>query len=231
MTPLNVNLEHLIDAVDADLLHGDALAKVGEAQQRSRSLTDIGDQLVDHFVTQARAAGAPWSQIGDALGVSKQAAQQRWVPPVFQLFTNLARHVVVLAQERARGMRHDYIGTEHLLFGLLDEPAGAAAQVLQRLAGSTEAVRQALLAEVPAGTANPPAKIPFTPRGKEVLGHANAQATELGHNYVGTEHILLGLVTVSEGVAARVLGGLGIGYDQARAAVLEWTANPRPATG
>jgi hypothetical protein len=234
MTSLNVNLQHLIDGIDADLQGADALAKVSEAQNRARSLADIGDQLIDHFVTQARTAGTSWSQIGEALGVTKQAAQQRWVPPLFQAFTKRARHVVVLAQERARGLRHAYIGTEHLLLGLLDEPDGAAAQVLAQLAGSADAVRQAVLAARPGGDANPPPKIPFSQRGKEALGHANAQATELGHNYVGTEHILLGLAKVEEGTAARVLRELGIGYDEIRTTVTDWIAaylarNPRAA--
>jgi hypothetical protein len=226
MTPLNVNLQHLIDAVDVDLPDGDPLAKVGEAQQRARGLADIGDQLVDHFVTKARAAGTPWSQIGDALGVSKQAAQQRWVPPVFQLFTNRARHVIVLAQERARELRHDYIGSKHILLGILDESEGAGAQVLAALAGSTDAVRQAVLSATPAGDANPPAKIPFTQHGKDALGQANAAAVALGHNYVGTEHLLLGLVaTPGDSPAAQVLSGLGIDAERAKGAVIEWTAN------
>ena len=227
MAPLNVNLQHLIKSVDDDLPAGDALAKVSEAQQRARSLSDIGDQLIDHFVTRARIGGVPWSQIGDAMGVSKQAAQQRWVPPVFQRFTDRARHVVVRAQERARGLRHDYIGTEHLLLGILDVPDGAAAMVLADVAGSIEAVRTAVLAAVPAGTANPPAKIPFTQRGKDALGHANAQASDLGHDYVGTEHVLLGLLAVEGSTGADVLNGLGAGYDVVRAKVIEWVQNYR----
>ncbi len=224
MTPLNVNLQHLIDAIDTDMPDGDALAKVGEAQQRARSLSDIGDQLIDHFVTAARTAGTPWSQIGDALGVSKQAAQQRWVPPLFQMFTDRARHVVVLAQERARGLRHDRIGTEHLLLGIVDAD-GAATQVLAKLAGSADEVRAAVLAQVPAGTANPPSKIPFTQHAKEALGHTNAEATTLGHNYVGTEHLLLGLLKVDESTAARILRELGIDHDKARTGVLAWIAS------
>ncbi len=224
MTPLNVNLQHLIEAIDADLPTGDPLTKVSEAQQRARSLTDIGDQMIDHFVTRARAAGTPWSQIGDALGVTKQAAQQRWVPPVYQRFTNRARHVVVLAQEQARGLRHGYIGTEHLLLGILDETEGAGARVLATLCGSTDAVRDTLLSTLRVGTEIPPQKIPFTPRGKEALGQANAQAVELGHNYVGTEHVLLGLLKVEGGVAATTLRGLGAGYAEVRAGVIDWIA-------
>jgi hypothetical protein len=224
MTPLNVNLERLISSIDADLPAADALAKVTEAQQRARSLSDIGDQLIDHFVTLARRDGTPWSQIGDALGVSKQAAQQRWMPPLFQLFTNRARHVVVRAQEQARTLRHGYIGTEHLLLGLLDEPEGAGAVVLENLAGSAETVRSAVIAAVPAGTDNPPAKIPFTRLGKQVLGQSNAEATSLGHNYVGTEHLLLALLKADGGQAAQVLASLDISYDTALAGVRDWIA-------
>src|SRR5258706_12178857 len=99
MTPLDVNLRQLIEQLDADLTGADALAKVTEAQQRARSLTGIGDQLIDHFVSKAREGGTSWSQLGDALGVSKQAAQQRWVPGQtnFSRFTMRARHVVALA--------------------------------------------------------------------------------------------------------------------------------------
>src|SRR5262245_24232365 len=124
MTPVNVNLRELIEQLNADLQGADPLAKVSEAQQRARTLADVGDQLVDHFISTARAAGASWSQLGDALGVSKQAAQQRWTPSIFSRFTDRARHSIVIAQERARGLRHNYIGTEHLLLGLLGEPRG-----------------------------------------------------------------------------------------------------------
>ncbi len=232
--PIDLNLQQLIDAVNADLPEVPAVERVREAQQRARSLTDIGDQLIDHFVSQARAAGAPWIQIGEALGVTKQAAQQRWVSEVYRLFTDRARNVVVLAQERTRELRHDHTGTGHLLLGILDEGNGAAAEILTGLTGSPDHIREALLSALPAGDANPPPRIPFTRRADDVLIHANAQATELGHDYVGTEHLLLGLTTVDDGTAARVLAGVGIGYEQARPAVVAWltayfAAHPRPA--
>jgi hypothetical protein len=224
MTPLNVNLQRLIEAIDTDLPTADPVAKVGEAQQRARSLSDIGDQLIDHFVTQARSTGTPWAQIGDALGVTRQAAQQRWVPPVYQRFTNRARHVVVLAQEWARSLRHGYIGTEHLLLGVLDEPDGLAAKVLIELAGSAEAVRDPLLAGLRPQASIPPTKIPFTQKGKEALGHANAEAKALGHDWVGTEHVLLGVQRIPDGTAAQVLLTLGITPEQTRAKIIAATA-------
>jgi ATP-dependent Clp protease ATP-binding subunit ClpC len=143
---------------------------------------------------------------------------------LFQAFTNRARHVVVLAQEQARTLRHERIGSEHLLLGILDESEGAGAQVLARLVGDAGTVSDALLAAVPAGTGNPPQKIPMTEKAKEILGHANAQATALGHNYVGTEHLLLALMKVEDSTALQVLAGLGVTYDGVRDALIAWTA-------
>src|SRR5690348_3913607 len=102
MPPLDVTLESLINSLDAELDEADVLTKVSEARQRARGLAELGDQLVDHYVTAARASGASWAQIGDAMGVSKQAAQQRKGAAMFERYTDRARHVVVLAQEEAR---------------------------------------------------------------------------------------------------------------------------------
>src|SRR5947199_6323699 len=127
MPPLNVDIDQLVQQIDQDLPDADALTKVGEARTQARALGDLGDQLVDHYVHAARADGASWSQIGDALGVTKQAAQQRRSDPQFERYTGRARHVVVLAQDRARTLKHDRIDTGHLLLGLLGEPDGLAA--------------------------------------------------------------------------------------------------------
>src|SRR5947209_16595643 len=122
MSPVNVKLTELVEALDNELAESGALAKISEAQLRARTLTDIGDQLVGHYVALARADGASWQQIGEAIGVSKQAAQQKLGSqlgePTFARFTKRARAVVVGAQEAARIRKHDYIGTEHLLIGL-----------------------------------------------------------------------------------------------------------------
>src|SRR5205814_6358389 len=135
-SPLNVNLVDLINELEAELSGSDSLAKITEAQRRANTLNEYGEQLVGHFVASAKEAGASWSAIGDAIGVSKQAAHQRWMTTYFDRYTKRARHIVTLAQERARDRRHGYIGTEHLLLGLLDEPAGLAAIALARPAGS-----------------------------------------------------------------------------------------------
>src|SRR6185437_5678078 len=124
---------------------------------------------------------------------------------MFERFTSRARHVVVLAQEEARRLRHNYIGTEHLLLGLLGEPDGVAGRVLAGFGMSLESTRREVTAVVSAGTTAPSGHIPFTPRAKKTLELALREALQLHHNYIGTEHILLGLIREGEGVAAQVL--------------------------
>ena len=124
---------------------------------------------------------------------------------MFERFTERARQVVVLAQEEARALKHNYIGTEHLLLGLLREEEGVAARVLDSSAISTEEVRAAVVRIVGTGEEVATGQIPFTPRAKKVLELALREALSLGHNYIGTEHILLGLIREDEGVAARIL--------------------------
>jgi ATP-dependent Clp protease ATP-binding subunit ClpC len=123
---------------------------------------------------------------------------------MFERFTDRARRVVVLAQEEARGLGHNYIGTEHILLGLL-EPGGIAAQALTRFGMTQTGTREEVKARVGSGSAPPKGKIPFTPRAKKVLELSLREALSLHHNYIGTEHILLGLVREGEGAAAQIL--------------------------
>jgi ATP-dependent Clp protease ATP-binding subunit ClpC len=124
---------------------------------------------------------------------------------VFERFTERARMVVVFAQDEARALKHNYIGTEHLLLGLLREEEGLAARVLDALDVTVEAVRAQVARIVGPGDEVTTGEVPFTPRAKKVLELALREALSLGHNYIGTEHILLGLVRENEGVAARIL--------------------------
>jgi hypothetical protein len=219
MTPLNVNLRQLIEQLDIDMPAADALSKVTEAQQRARTLTGIGDQLIDHFVSRARETGASWSQLGDALGVSKQAAQQKWVPGEanFSRFTKRARHVVVLAEGKARELRQGQVDSEHLLLGLIAEEGGMGGRVVIAAAGSQEAAERAVLDTLAPGTEKPPTHIPFSDRSKTVLRATLEEALGMGHNYIGTEHILLGLLKLDEGRAAEALRRLGVTYQDAYA--------------
>jgi len=128
---------------------------------------------------------------------------------VFERFTDGARRVVVLAQEEARLQNHNYIGTEHLLLGLIHEDKGVAAKALESLDISLEAVRSKVEEIVGHGDQAPSGHIPFTPRAMKVLDLSLREALQLGHNYIGTEHILLGLIREGDGVAAQVLVKLG----------------------
>jgi hypothetical protein len=222
MTPLNVNLRHLIEQLDADLSTADSLSKVTEAQQRARTLSGIGDQLIDHFVSKAREAGTSWSQLGEALGVSKQAAQQRfpagrWPEGAFSRFTMRARHVVVLAEERARDLRHGQVDTEHLLLGLLGEEEGLGGKVVISAAGSREAAENVVREALVPGSDNPRTHIPYSELSKSVLKATLDVALEMGHNYIGTEHILLGLLRVPECRGAQLLDRIGVTYQAAHA--------------
>ncbi len=128
---------------------------------------------------------------------------------MFERFTDRARRVVVLAQEEARLLNHNYIGTEHILLGLIHEGEGVAAKALESLGISLEAVRAQVEEIIGHGGPAPSGHIPFTPRAKKVLELSLREALQLGHNYIGTEHILLGLIREGEGVAAQVLVKLG----------------------
>ena len=124
---------------------------------------------------------------------------------MFERFTNKARHVVVLAQEEARKLRHSYIGTEHILLGLLGESEGHAFRALERFGMSLESARDEVSAIVGTGQVAASGHIPFTPRAKKTLELALREALQLHHNYIGTEHILLGVIREGEGVGAQVL--------------------------
>ena len=140
---------------------------------------------------------------------------------MFERFTDRARRVIVLAQEEARGLNHNYIGTEHLLLGLIHEGEGVAAKALESMDISLDAVRAQVVEIIGEGQAAPSGHIPFTPRAKKVLELSLREALQLGHNYIGTEHILLGLIHEGEGVAAKALESMGISLEAVRQEVEE----------
>ena len=149
---------------------------------------------------------------------------------MFERFTDRARRVVVLAQEEARLLNHDHIGTEHILLGLVHEDEGVGAQALESLNIKLEAVRREVEELVGQGESPPSEHIPFTPRAKKVLELSLREAIQLGHNYIGTEHILLGILREGEGVACQVLVKLGANLPTVRARVLQLVAK-RPGKG
>ena len=162
---------------------------------------------------------------------------------MFERFTDRARRVVILAQEEARLLNHNYIGTEHILLGLIHEHEGVAAKALESLDISLESVRAQVEEIIGPGGKEPRGHIPFTPRAKKVLELSLREALQLGHNYIGTEHILLGLLREGEGVAAQVLVKLGADLARVREQVIQllaaheevsapaWSHEPEPVVG
>jgi ATP-dependent Clp protease ATP-binding subunit ClpC len=150
---------------------------------------------------------------------------------MFERFTDRARRVVVLAQEEARMLDHNYIGTEHILLGLVHEGEGVAAKAMAAMEISLEAVRQEVEEIIGRGQQAPSGHIPFTPRAKKVLELSLRESLQLGHDYIGTEHILLGLLREGEGVAAQVLVRLGADLNRVRQQVLNLLAGGQGEAG
>ena len=146
----------------------------------------------------------------------KKATMRRQSTGMFRRFTDRARRVVVLAQEEARLLRHNYVGTEHILLGLVYEGEGVAAKALESLGLSLQEVRRQVIEITGHGQDTPAGRIPFTPRAKKALELSLREALALGHTYIGTEHLLLGMLREEHGIAARLLTGLGAGHDRVR---------------
>lgn len=209
-TPLTptVRLDDLIHTIKQ--VHGDALEQLSSAVLAADHLGEIADHLVGHFVDQARRSGASWTEIGKCMGVTKQAAQKRFVPKSpdlesaldpnagFGRFTPRARNVVVSAQNKAHDAGNVEITPDHLLLALFDDPDGLAAKLFADQGVDAAAV--ATLVALPARTdGKMPALIPFDGPAKKALELTFRQALRLGHNYVGTEHIALALFEAEDG--------------------------------
>jgi Clp amino terminal domain, pathogenicity island component len=221
-----VRLDDLISSITSN--EDDVLSRLSQAVLLADHLGELSDHLIGHFVDQARRSGASWTDIGRSMGVTKQAAQKRFVAKdtdwqtllqeafqahPFARFTDRARRAVQAAQHEAREHRHDHIGTEHLALGLLAEPEGLAVRAVEALGVTREAARQALIAALPPPAVDTPVtdeKIPFTQPARKVLELALREALLLGHNYIGTEHLLLGVLDEEDGLGARTLTDLGV---------------------
>jgi hypothetical protein len=219
-------MQELIDGVRADSPGDEALLQLTQASKTVSDLEQVGDALLGHFVDQCRRSGHSWSEISGALGVSKQAAHKRFTfdAPAFQRFTERARKVLSQSELEAHRFGHGFVGTEHILLALLEVADGLAVRVLGEVGISKSMAEDHILALIKPGTASEEGKLPFTPRAKAVLRRAVEEALRLEHNYVGTEHLLLGLESDEESVAAKVLLSLGIGYDDLRDRTLELLA-------
>ncbi|GAB3960756.1 Clp protease N-terminal domain-containing protein [Streptomyces sparsus] len=213
-----VRLDDLIDAIKK--VNSDALDQLSDAVIAADHLGDVADHLIGHFVDQARRSGASWTDIGRSMGVTRQAAQKRFVPKDpkepndldpsqgFSRFTPRARNVVMAAHNEAREAGNVTIRPEHLVLGLLSEPEGIAARALLAQGVAADAVRRAASAVLPAASQEAPDLVPYDAAARKVLELTFREALRLGHNYVGTEHLLLALLEWEDGTG--VLTGLGV---------------------
>jgi hypothetical protein len=217
-TPIanSVRLDDLIEAIKKT--HTTALDQLTDAVLAADHLGEVADHLIGHFVDQARRSGASWTEIGRSMGVTKQAAQKRFVakgeaPDLdasqgFSRFTDRARKVVVTSQEQARAHNNSEITVAHLVLGLVADPTGLGARTIVAQGVSLDAVRQTATATLPAAADSVPALIPFDAHAKKALELTFREALRMNHNYVGTEHILLALLELEDGTG--VLAGLGV---------------------
>ncbi len=236
------NLEALIETIERDRsLSGDPLARLQAASGLRVELDEMSDALLDHFVEAARADGCSWSQIGTALGVSKQAAQQRHtseqsvarrllarvggrgrdVSRIFGgRFSTASRDVVVRAEEEARSLQHEAIGGEHLLLALANVDS-LAAEVLRGHGVDYEAARRRIIDLIGQGACEWVDQIPFTPRAKKILELSMGECLQLGSRSIEPEHLLLGMLREGEGLAIQTLRTLGADAATVRAALLD----------
>lgn len=234
-------LDELIEGVTSEAGSEDPLLQLGVAVRRRHDLDEVAEAILDHFVEQARSAGCSWNQIGAQLGVTKQAAQQRHshdqsvarrllarVLPRSRSggglfggrFRSEARQAVVVAQTEARSLGHGYIGTEHLLLGLLGSDDTVAARALASVGVDYKTARSQIIDAFGEREDVPTGHIPFTPRAKKVLELSLRESLQLSHGYIGTEHLLLGMARKNDGGAISVLQTAGVDGQALRAAVM-----------
>jgi ATP-dependent Clp protease ATP-binding subunit ClpA len=214
-----VRLDDLINVIKT--AHSEPLEQLTDAVLAAESLGEIADHLIGHFVDQARRSGASWTEIGKCMGVTKQAAQKRFVPKAdtaamdpnagFSRFTPRARNVVVVAQNKAHAAGNLEIQPAHLLLALFADPQSLAVKLLAGQGVDADAVAKAVT--LPARGGDVPALIPFNGQAKKVLELTFRQALRLGHNYIGTEHILLALLEAEDEDGP--LHSLGVDKDRA----------------
>jgi ATP-dependent Clp protease ATP-binding subunit ClpA len=206
-TPIShpVRLDELINAIKQ--VHTEVLDQLSNAVLAAEHLGEVADHLIGHFVDQARRSGASWTDIGKSMGVTKQAAQKRFVLRAeattldpnqgFERFTPRARNVVIAAQNAAHEAHNAEITPDHLLLGVLSDADALATKLLAAQQVDPESVRAAIT--LPTAIDNPPQLIPFSGPARKVLELTFREALRLGHNYIGTEHLLLALLELEGG--------------------------------
>lgn len=231
-----IRLDDLIEGIKQ--VHPDVLDQLSDAVIAADHLGDIADHLIGHFVDQARRSGASWSEIGASMGVSKQAAQKRFVPKRendldpeqgFSRFTPRAKNVVMASMNAARAAGNPEIAPGHLALGLLTETDSFAAQALIAQGVDLEALRTSIAATLPAPSSEAlPELIPYDAHVRKTLELSFREALRLGHNYVGTEHILLAMLEVENG--SGVLSATGLNKTRTEVEILKMLSEtPRTA--
>ncbi|MEU8587192.1 Clp protease N-terminal domain-containing protein [Streptomyces sp. NPDC048664] len=214
----SLRLDDLIAAVKK--VHTGALDQLQDAVLAGEHLGDVADHLIGHFVDQARRSGASWTDIGRSMGVTRQAAQKRFVPKEsadldpgqgFTRYTPRARAVVMAAHHAAKTGGSAETVPAHLVLGLLTEPEALAARAIVAQGVPLDAVRESATAVLPPRAENPPELVPYAPTAKKALELTFREALRLGHQHIGTEHILLALVELENGRGPLT----GVGLDKA----------------
>jgi hypothetical protein len=222
-----IQLDSLIDYVTKTHPGSDALHHLSTAVETSSHLGEVADHLIGHFVDEARRDGASWTEIGQHLGVTKQAAQKRFVPKNSEdidfpaggrlsRFTKRARNVLASAKLQARDLGHSEVKPGHIVLGLISEPDGLAARAIVALGVPLDRVRTSLIGELGGQVRKSRrSRVGFSRDAKKMIELALREALHLGHNYIGTEHLLLGLLRNDNEPTARLLIGLGVTHDAA----------------
>ena len=218
------SLDELITGVENTAPSAEPLARLETAALHAQRLGELSDAMLSHYVDQARRAGHSWAEIGGALGVTKQAVQKRFTveraePTGWERYTERAKRLVQEhAPAAAQSLGHSWIGTEHLLLGFYAEPEALAPRVLEGFGLDREQVVAGINARIDSEWSG---KGPLTPRAWAALASSTREAVMLGHNYVGTEHQLLALLSGVGGVAADILEAADITHDRARTKIVE----------
>lgn len=225
MSKPNITLDSLINQVRSGFESAPALDRLTRAVDLASQVAELGDNLVGFYVDEARGAGATWTEVGDRLGVSRQAVQKRFIPTAdnhdrpgfWDRASRELRAAVSSARHQAQARRKTYLGTEHLLLGIIDQPDDHASQALTACGADPTALRGAIDGRVgPVADEPLPDETPFTRLALRSLQHALREALRVDSTSIDTIHLALGLITLGEGVAHDVLVTLGVSYDQLR---------------
>jgi hypothetical protein len=229
-----LSIDRLSEVVGDRAESEDPIAQLAIAVEVGDEVRDLADELLDRFVAAAREHGRPWSEIGATLGVSKQAAQKRFVAPADPTtwpkdFDADARSLVHLAQRHARELRHRYLGTEHLLLALTED-SGLAGTTLARVGIDSNQITEQIRSIVGVGHSSEASTLGISPRTKRVLEAAGHEAGRLGHRcaIAAPEHLLLALSAHEDGVGAQILRGLGVTDEQLREQLSQLLAGEAP---